>query len=125
LALSAWDAGWPRSLSMLRANFLCLPLAHSEVLEHHVRNLELAEFVTERAPAWFGDFATIPMAQARKYHELIARFGRFPHRNAMLNRESTSEEREWLESGGAERMPPDLLQRLHARHSGSGVDGSR
>jgi uncharacterized protein (DUF924 family) len=37
---------------------------------------------------------------AVQHRELVARFGRFPHRNGVLNRESTSEERAFLESGG-------------------------
>jgi uncharacterized protein (DUF924 family) len=36
---------------------------------------------------------------ARKHREVIARFGRFPHRNAVLGRESTAEERAFLEDG--------------------------
>jgi uncharacterized protein (DUF924 family) len=34
---------------------------------------------------------------ARKHLDVIARFGRFPHRNAVLGRESTPEEKEYLE----------------------------
>jgi uncharacterized protein (DUF924 family) len=39
-----------------------------------------------------GDFA-------RLHHDIIARFGRFPHRNGVLNRESNADEREYLEEG--------------------------
>ncbi|MCC6560574.1 MAG: DUF924 family protein, partial [Xanthomonadales bacterium] len=38
---------------------------------------------------------------ARQHLEIIQRFGRFPHRNRALGRESTSEERAWLEDGAA------------------------
>jgi uncharacterized protein (DUF924 family) len=37
---------------------------------------------------------------ARHHHDIIRRFGRFPHRNAALGRESTSEERAFLAEGG-------------------------
>jgi uncharacterized protein (DUF924 family) len=37
---------------------------------------------------------------ARLHRDIIARFGRFPHRNAMLGRKSTSEELEFLAEGG-------------------------
>ncbi len=119
LALAAWDEGWPRSLSTLRKIFFVLPLAHSERLEHQVLHVELAAEVSRTAPPWYGDVAQIPISQARKYHDLIARFGRFPHRNAMLDRESTTAEREWLESGGPARMPPDFVQRLLAERAAS------
>jgi uncharacterized protein (DUF924 family) len=37
---------------------------------------------------------------ARRHRDVIQRFGRFPHRNAVLGRTSTPEERAYLESGG-------------------------
>ena len=37
---------------------------------------------------------------ARKHRDIIAKFGRFPHRNRVLERESTEAEREWLAAGG-------------------------
>ena len=40
------------------------------------------------------------MKWARHHHEIIARFGRFPHRNALLGRESTPEEQALLAEGG-------------------------
>jgi len=41
------------------------------------------------------------MEYARRHHEIIARFGRFPHRNAVLGRESTPEEIEFLKQPGS------------------------
>ena len=38
---------------------------------------------------------------AHKHHEVIARFGRFPHRNVILDRPSTPEEQEYLSQPGA------------------------
>jgi uncharacterized protein (DUF924 family) len=37
---------------------------------------------------------------ARRHHDVIARFGRFPHRNDALGRINTAEEQAWLEAGG-------------------------
>lgn len=37
---------------------------------------------------------------AEAHRDVIARFGRFPHRNAVLGRVSTEEERAWLDAGG-------------------------
>ena len=38
---------------------------------------------------------------AEQHRDIIERFGRFPHRNATLGRETTPEERDWLAGGGA------------------------
>lgn len=54
-----------------------------------------------RAPAelraLFAEFADF----ARQHRDLIRRFGRFPHRNALLGRASNPGERDFLASGGA------------------------
>jgi len=110
LAQRAWREGWPQDLPSVRAIFLLLPLAHSENIEHHRLHLELARSVVQRTPAFYGQFAAIIESQAVKYHGIIERFGRFPHRNAMLGRTSTPEEREWIEQGGPERMAPDFAR---------------
>jgi uncharacterized protein (DUF924 family) len=70
--------------------FFYLPFEHSEAIVDQDRALELFEGI--------GD------AELTKYavlhRDLILRFGRFPHRNAALGRESTKEEIEYLASGG-------------------------
>jgi uncharacterized protein (DUF924 family) len=40
-------------------------------------------------------------AYAVQHRDIIGQFGRFPHRNAALGRDSTPEERTWLQGGGA------------------------
>jgi uncharacterized protein (DUF924 family) len=110
LVLRAWREGWPHELLFRHAIFMLMPLAHSENLEHHRLHLELAPQVTARAPEFWGELGTVPESQALKYHALIVRFGRFPHRNAILGRTSTPEELEWIEQGGPERMAPDFLR---------------
>ena len=70
--------------------FFYLPFEHSEAMADQDRALELFEGM--------GD------AELTKYavlhRDLILRFGRFPHRNAALGRESTQEEIEYLAGGG-------------------------
>ena len=41
------------------------------------------------------------MQYAKRHYEIIARFGRFPHRNAILGRQSTAEEAEFLKQPGS------------------------
>ena len=71
--------------------FLYMPLQHSENIEDQREALRLADRITR----WnFADFA-------RRHHDIIERFGRFPHRNEILGRESTEEEREFLMQPGS------------------------
>ncbi len=70
-----------------RRLFLYLPLEHSEELADQERCLELTRPL--KPTQWY-DFAV-------KHHRIIARFGRFPHRNAVLGRKSTAEELAFLE----------------------------
>lgn len=72
--------------------FFYLPLEHSEDLTHQNRSVALFELLVEsHQEIWrdaFEDFADY----ARRHRDIIARFGRFPHRNAILGRSSTPEE---------------------------------
>lgn len=87
-------------LSLLERAFFYFPLMHSENLE--MQNLSIRAFemllglsFQETRPifAKFLDYAI-------RHREIIARFGRFPHRNDTLGRISTDEEREFLKDTG-------------------------
>lgn len=75
--------------------FAFLPFEHSEVMANQDEAVRLIDGLgpSEMEGGTYGDYA-------RRHREVIERFGRFPHRNAALGRESTSEEHEWLEAGG-------------------------
>jgi uncharacterized protein (DUF924 family) len=75
--------GWDRGLSFAERQFLALPLMHSEAIAD--QRLSLAMF----AP--LGIRHGFPFARA--HYRMIARFGRFPHRNAVLGRRSGAAER--------------------------------
>lgn len=89
------DLGWDMQLAPIERQFAYLPFEHAEDMAMQQRSLELFERVTED-PA----LANIP-AWARKHFDVIARFGRFPHRNAILGRASTPEEIEFLQQPGS------------------------
>lgn len=82
-----------------------MPLMHSERVEHH-RSLVriLGEWEEELKSEGKGEDVLQYLQTFRehenKHKEIVERFGRFPHRNAVLERESTREEIEWLEAGG-------------------------
>ncbi|MBS0216949.1 MAG: DUF924 family protein [Proteobacteria bacterium] len=70
--------------------FFHLPFEHSEDMADQQRSVELATVL--------GDKELLRYAIAHR--DVIARFGRFPHRNAALGRISTPEEQAWLDAGG-------------------------
>jgi uncharacterized protein (DUF924 family) len=79
--------------------FFLLPLGHSEELAHLERALALAEELAAAASPEFRKLLEHSASQARGHRDVIARFGRQPHRNALLGRQSTPEELEYLARG--------------------------
>jgi uncharacterized protein (DUF924 family) len=79
--------------------FFFLPLGHSEELAHLEHAVKLAEELAEQAPPELRRILEHSASQARGHRDVIARFGRHPHRNAVLGRGSTPEELEYLASG--------------------------
>ncbi|MQX35287.1 DUF924 family protein [Roseospira navarrensis] len=82
VAKQALRDGHDAALSPVERLFLYMPFQHSEDLVEQERSLALY------------DRLGIEGAQksAHRHHEIVARFGRFPHRNAVLGRESSQEE---------------------------------
>jgi uncharacterized protein (DUF924 family) len=98
LALSGLDARMERTLSLGDRMFFLLPLGHAEVLALHDRALPyLAQIVEQAAEHLYRVYAFFA-DQARAHRETVARFGRFPHRNEILDRPSTPEEMEFLKA---------------------------
>jgi uncharacterized protein (DUF924 family) len=82
----AWDAELPQEERV----FLYMPLMHAEDAEGQAKSVAI-----------FGALGIEENARfARDHAEVIARFGRFPSRNAALGRETTEAERAYLEAGG-------------------------
>jgi uncharacterized protein (DUF924 family) len=75
--------------------FVYLPFEHSEDLNHQRHCVELYEQMSDDP-----DMADA-MIYAIKHLEVIERFGRFPHRNKILGRETTPEEAEFLKQPGS------------------------
>lgn len=84
------ENGWDKDLSGPPLQFALLPLMHSEQLADQELCVSL---FNAHLPA-AAEFAT-------SHRDMIARFGRFPHRNSVLGRESSAEEREAVAAGNA------------------------
>lgn len=79
--------------------FFMLPLGHSEELKHLEMAVKLTGEVAQQAPPPLRKFFEHSASQARGHRDVIARFGRQPHRNVILGRQSTAEEIEYLAAG--------------------------
>lgn len=91
IAKGALDRGWDKRLTLEQRQFLAMPLMHSERIADQQRSLRFYRGLGRR----FG------WPYAVSHHRMIARFGRFPHRNAVLGRHSTPAERRAVEAGFA------------------------
>jgi uncharacterized protein (DUF924 family) len=100
LALAAIERGFDCELTALEASFLYLPLEHAEDPEAQERCVSLFRSLQDRAPPALRSHFESFLGYAIRHRDVIRRFGRFPHRNAVLGRASTEAEREYLESGG-------------------------
>lgn len=90
-----------RHLRLIQRVFYYLPFEHSESLQDQDRAVLLFDALVQEAPpdqqAVFQGFLNF----ARRHREVIARFGRFPHRNAILGRVSSEAERQFLTQPGS------------------------
>jgi uncharacterized protein (DUF924 family) len=101
VSLRSQDEGWDRELPAVPRVFLYMPMQHAEDLSIQDRSVRvfqaLADEQDEERRKMFQGFAGF----AVQHRDLIAQFGRFPHRNPILGREPTAEETAFLEGGGA------------------------
>lgn len=91
LSQAAIDAGADKSLSPVERSFLYMPFMHSESPKIHEIAMKLFQKNGIQSNL---DFEI-------KHRQIIQRFGRYPHRNSILGRESTPEEIEFLKQPGS------------------------
>lgn len=94
------DSGMDNSMGYLEKLFAYMPLQHSEDL--HVQNLSVDMFKSmigcAESPIQ-SEKALESVKYAEMHRDIIKQFGRFPHRNEILDRESTTEELKFLADG--------------------------
>ena len=89
IAKGALARGWDRALTPVQRQFLAMPLMHSEAIADQRYCLEV---YNELGPRFGRPFAV-------SHHRMIARFGRFPHRNEVLGRATTAAEKRAVAAG--------------------------
>jgi uncharacterized protein (DUF924 family) len=85
-----------QALEPVERTFFYLPLEHAESME--AQDLSVAAFtrLAAEAPPELRGYLDFTRKYAQGHREVIAKFGRFPYRNAVLGRENTPAEKEWI-----------------------------
>lgn len=90
IAKQAVNKGFDQLFSQEKRFFIYMPFEHSEKLSDQKRNLELFKAMEDENP--------VAYSVAKRRYDVIEKFGRFPERNVVLERESTAEELAYLSS---------------------------
>ena len=91
LSLRCIDRGYLDAANVSYCHFMLMPMMHSEDLEIQVSSLPLFKKYTEKRTYEY----------AVRHRDIVARFGRFPHRNEALGRPITDEEKVFLTEPGS------------------------
>jgi uncharacterized protein (DUF924 family) len=94
-AQHAVSQGFDKKLLPVQRWFIYLPFEHSENLEHQRQAVKLFQQLSN------DPHSASVIDYANRHMKVIERFGRFPHRNAILGRTSTAEEKEFLKQAGS------------------------
>ncbi len=94
--LEALRCGMDKELCPIHRAFLYMPLGHTEHTEYHALAVSLYEQLIQQSDPKFCNILNVFLQYAKARHDIIARFGRFPHRNPILKRASTPDEQQYL-----------------------------
>lgn len=99
LANESIERGYEKEYNVFERPFLYLPFEHSEDKEYQKKSVDLFQKLLKEYPedAW----AKNSLQYSISHKKIIDKWGRFPHRNRILNRESTKEEEEFLKTEGS------------------------
>jgi uncharacterized protein (DUF924 family) len=103
VTLAGMQSAADGALNIVERIFFYMPLQHCEVREVQDESVAGYRRLLLEAPQELRDSFEDALKSAENHRSIIERFGRFPHRNRLLERVSTREEEAWLQAGG-ERM---------------------
>jgi uncharacterized protein (DUF924 family) len=89
--------GYDQQLPISQRMFCYMPFEHDESAESQLQSVALFKQLKEDASPEFSEFAERTLASAIEHKDIIDKFGRYPHRNAVLARTSTEAELAWLD----------------------------
>lgn len=95
------EAGTDRSLRLVERQFLYMPAMHAEDRDVAKRSLELFDnLMVDIQASPKGDKLGDMRKHAKMHADIVLQFGRYPHRNEVMGRETTPEEAAFLADGG-------------------------
>jgi uncharacterized protein (DUF924 family) len=100
LAKEGIASGEDRQLPLAARMFIYLPLEHSETMDDQRESIRLFEVLASEADDANREMFASTLDYAHRHADVIAKFGRFPHRNDVLGRASTPEEIAWVKEHG-------------------------
>jgi uncharacterized protein (DUF924 family) len=100
-ALSGIELGMDRALRLDERSTFYMPLMHSEELALQERCVQLFQAFADEASGSARENLQSRVGYAERHRDIVRKFGRFPHRNALLGRTSTPAEIEFLKGPGS------------------------
>lgn len=102
------EAGMDRQLAFDQRSFFYLPFEHSENLVDQHTAVGLFTALRDDTPEGFRHLTGASLRHAQQHRDILQRFGRFPHRNALLGRTSNAAELTFLATGNdfGQASPP-------------------
>lgn len=101
IVLEGLERGDHRAIRPMERSFFYLPLEHAEDLALQERSVQLFRELADESPQPMRERYLSFLDYAERHEVIIRRFGRFPHRNLVLGRESTEEEEAFLLEPGS------------------------
>lgn len=100
IATKVVDSGMDHELEFVERLFVYLPFEHSEDIEIQTLSIrKFTELVELHGDGYFHEATANSLEYAQMHYDIIKKFGRFPHRNDILGRESTAKEVEFMAAG--------------------------
>ena len=96
LTLSGMQSAADAALTPVERIFFYMPLQHAELRDAQEESVAAYRRLMNEAPAELNAMFTSALESAELHRSIVARFGRFPHRNRALGRSNTAEEEEYL-----------------------------
>jgi uncharacterized protein (DUF924 family) len=104
LTLSGMQSAADAALAPVERIFFYMPLQHAELRDAQEESVAAYRRLMNEAPAELSAMFTSALESAELHRSIVARFGRFPHRNRVLGRTNTPEEDAYLGREAGERF---------------------
>ena len=100
LCFDGLDEGMDRELSPTERCFFYMPAVHAEDVDAQLASVEVFQELCDEVGPDDKELCESFLKHAEKYRDIVERFERFPHRNAILGRQSSPEEAAFLQQSG-------------------------